>query len=211
MAWEEHYYSKLKKLPRRVKTPVPFVMREVPRFRRHKVKNILDLGCGMGRPSVHLAKSGFEVIGVDVSKSALKVANAWVHKEKLANVALINVTMTNLPFRDGCFDAVVSVSVIIHALKRNIEKTVAEIHRVLREKGLLLTNLTSIMDLRYGKGEKVEENTFKIMETFEGARFTELHHFFTKEEALEMFSRFADLKVTRLKERLHYWKLLAVK
>jgi ubiquinone/menaquinone biosynthesis C-methylase UbiE len=194
-----------------MKTPVPFVMSEVPRFKRHRVKCILDLGCGLGRPCIHLAEKGFEVVGIDISKSALRMANAWVRREKLANVALLCGAMTYLPFRDDCFDAVVSVSVVIHALKRNIEKTVAEIHRTLRKNGLLLTNLTSTKDPRYGKGEKIEDNTFKILEAFEDKRFEETHHFFTRKEALEMFSRFADSKVTLIKERPCYWKVLAVK
>jgi ubiquinone/menaquinone biosynthesis C-methylase UbiE len=194
-----------------MKTPVPFVMNEVPRFKRHKIKSILDLGCGMGRPSVHLAEKGFEVVGIDASKSALRMANTWVHGEKLANVGLVCGAMTHLPFRDDCFDAVVSVSVIIHAVKRNIEKTVAEIHRTLRKNGLLLTNLTSVKDPRYGKGEKIEDNTFKILEAFEDKRFEETHHFFTRKEALEMFSHFIGSKVTLLKEKPYYWKVLAVK
>jgi ubiquinone/menaquinone biosynthesis C-methylase UbiE len=194
-----------------MKTPVPFVMNEVPRFKRHKVKSILDLGCGLGRPCIHLAEKGFEVVGIDISKSALRMANAWVHREKLANVALLCGAMTYLPFRDDCFDAAASVSFIIHTLKRNIEKTVAEIHRTLRKKGLLLTNLTSIKDPRYGKGEKIEDNTFKILEAFEDKRFEETHHFFTKKEAVEILSHFADSKVTLMKEKPCYWKVLAVK
>ena len=117
----------------------------------------------------------------------------------------------HLPFRDGCFDAVVSVSVIIHAMKRSIEKTTAEIHRVLRENGLLLTNLTSVRDPRYGKGEKLEHNTFKIQEAFEDKRFEEIHHFFTKKEAQEMFSSWTDSKITLIPEKPFYWKALAVK
>jgi 2-polyprenyl-3-methyl-5-hydroxy-6-metoxy-1,4-benzoquinol methylase len=80
-----------------MKTPVPFVMSEVPRFKRHKVKRILDLGCGLGRPCIHLAERGFEVVGIDISKSALRMANAWVRREKLANVALLCGAMTYLP------------------------------------------------------------------------------------------------------------------
>jgi ubiquinone/menaquinone biosynthesis C-methylase UbiE len=198
-------------MPRRMKTPVPFVMNEVPRFKRNKIKHILDLGCGMGRPCVHLAEKGFEVVGIDISESALRMANTWAHREKLANVALICGAMAHLPFRDDCFDAVVSISAIIHAVKKNIEKTVAEIHRTLRKNGLLLTNLTSTKDPRYGKGEKIEGNTFKILEAFEDKRFEETHHFFTKKEAQEMFSRFTDSKVTLIKEEPYYWKVLAIK
>lgn len=194
-----------------MKTPVSFIVKEVPRFKRRKIKSILDLGCGMGRPCVHLAEKGFEVFGFDLSKSALRMANAWVHKKKLANVGLICGAMTHLPFRDNCFNAVVSVSVIIHQLKRNIEKTVSEIYRILTIKGLLLNNLTSIKDPRYGEGEKIEDNTYRILEAFEDKRFEEIHHFFTRNEALEMFSGFTSSRITLMKERPYYWKVLATK
>jgi len=210
MSWEK-YYSTLQKMPSRMNTPVPFVMKEVPRFKLRKVKSVLDLGCGMGRPCIHLAEKGFQVLGFDVSKSALRMANARVHKKKLMNATFVCGTMTNLPFRDDSFDAVVSVSVIVHQFKRNIEKTVFETHRILRKKGLLLTNLTSIKDPRYGKGEKMEDNTYRILEAFEDKHFEETHHFFTRNEASEVLSRFTISKITLMKERPYYWKVLAAK
>jgi len=49
-------------------------------------------------------------------------------------------------FADCYFDAVVSVSVIHHAIKRDIVNAVGEVYRVLKEKGLFLANLTSNKD-----------------------------------------------------------------
>jgi ubiquinone/menaquinone biosynthesis C-methylase UbiE len=198
-------------LPRRIRTPVSFVTKEVLDLKRKHVKSILDLGCGAGRPTVFLAEKGFDVVGVDISKSALKLASAWARKERLTNVALIHGTMTHLPFRHGCFDAVVSVSVIVHAMKKDIEHAMAEIHRILKKNGLLLINLTSVKDPRYGKGEEVEKDTFKILESFEDKRFEELHHFFTRKEAHEMLSHFAETKVELMNESPFYWKVMANK
>jgi 2-polyprenyl-3-methyl-5-hydroxy-6-metoxy-1,4-benzoquinol methylase len=87
-AWEK-YYSSLHKLPRRLKTPVPLLVDELPTFRRHKVKSVLDLGCGAGRNCLFLAKKGFNLMSFDISESALRKTNAWVRKEKLKNVASV--------------------------------------------------------------------------------------------------------------------------
>lgn len=210
ITWES-YYSSLRRLPRRLKKPVPFVAEDLPTLKRYKVKNVLDLGCGAGRPSVFLAKNGFDVVGVDVSKSALRIANEWVRKEKLTNAAFICGTMTHLPFRNRHFDAVISVSVIHHAVKKDIAKTIAEVYRTLKENGVFLANVASVGDPRCGAGEKVEAGTFRILEAFEEKRFEELHHFFTKQELSKLLERFSKAKVKLLKEKPNYWKITAIK
>jgi ubiquinone/menaquinone biosynthesis C-methylase UbiE len=124
--------------------------------------------------------------------------------------------MTNMPFGGCSFDAVVSVSVIHHALKNDIIKTIDEIHRVLRRNGLFLANLASVKDYRYGKGEQVENGTFRLLENFKEKRFKELHHFFTKREASKLLSRFTTIDIlpliTGTKEKPHhYWRITAIK
>ena len=210
VTWEK-YYSSLQRLPKRLKTPVPFLVKELTTFRHYHIKTVLDLGCGVGRNSIYLAKESFDVVGIDVSESALKMANGWIRKERLANVALLRGTMTNLPFRDGCFGAVVSISVIHHALKKNIVKTIVDVHRILKKNGLFFTNLASVKDSRYGESEEVENNTFRILEAFEEKRFEELHHFFTKSEASEILSCFAKAEIVPLKDKPNYWKITAIK
>ena len=207
----ERYYSTLRRLPRRLRQLAPFVVEALPTFKRCNVKNVLDLGCGVGRHCVYLAKNNFDVVGVDISMTALKMANEWRKKEKLKNITLIRATMTNLPFSDSCFDAVISVSVIHYAIKKDIVKTINEIYRALKRNGVFLTNLVSVKDPRYGTGQKVENNTFRILEAFEEKRFEELHHFFTKREISKLLAPFAKAKVELLKDRPHYWKITATK
>jgi len=208
--WES-YYSTLRRLPRRLKQLAPFVVEALPTFKRCNVKSVLDLGCGAGRHCVYLAKNNFDVVGVDISMNALKMANEWRKKEKLKNIRLIQATMTNLPFSDSCFDAVISVSVIHHAIKKDIVKTMDEVYRVLRKNGVFLTNLVSVKDPRYGTGQMVENNTFRILEAFEEKRFEELHHFFTKREISKLLAPFTKAKVELLKDKPHYWKITVTK
>jgi ubiquinone/menaquinone biosynthesis C-methylase UbiE len=153
-------------LPKRLKTPVPLLVDEVPTFKRHQVKNVLDLGCGAGRNCLFLAKEGFDVVSLDISGSALRITNARLHKERLTNVGLARGTMISLPFGSDCFDAVISISVIHHAVKKDINKIITEVYRTLRKNGMFFANVASIKDPRYGEGREVEENTFRILEAF---------------------------------------------
>lgn len=210
MTWEQ-YYSSLKRLPDRLRTPVPFLEETLPIFQQLNVKRVLDLGCGAGRSSIYLANRGFDVVGVDVSKSALKLASKWAEKEKLRAVTFTLGTMTSVPFVDCSFDAVVSVSVIHHGVKKDIIRTIAEVHRILKKNGIFLANIASTKDPRCGEGEKIEENTFRILEAFEEYRFEELHHFFTKEEACKILSCFSKADVELLNEKPNYLKVTAVK
>lgn len=213
--WEE-YYSALCQLPKRLKKPVPFVVEALPLFRDYGVKAVLDLGCGLGRHCIYLAKMGFKVIGIDISRSALKTAKAWSRMEKIGNVTVLRATMTNLPFISQCFQAAFSISVIHHSVKREIRRTTEEIYRVLNNNGLFLANLLSTEDYRHGSGQEVEDGTFIVSEDFEEKRFDEIHHFFTKKEIQDLLANFRKIKIESIqsgkKERLHcYWGVTAIK
>jgi ubiquinone/menaquinone biosynthesis C-methylase UbiE len=198
-------------MPKRLRKTAQFVEDAVPDLKKHKVKKVLDLGCGAGRHSVLLASVGFEVIGMDISKNALKMARRWVQKYRLKNVALVCAAMTSIPINDCCLDAVVSVSVIHHALKNDIIRTVSEVCRILAQNGWFIANLASVNDPRYGTGRRIEKNTFSILEGYEEKRFGELHHFFTKHEAVRLLSLFSKMDVTCLEDKPNYWKVVAIK
>lgn len=208
--WEE-YYSTLKRMPRRMKKTAQFIVDAVPDLKNQNVKKVLDLGCGAGRHSILLANNGFEVIGIDISKSALKMAIHWTRKERLGNVAFVRATMTNVPLKDCCLNAVISVSVIHHGFKKDIETTVKEVYRTLQKNGKFLANLASVKDSRYGKGQRLARNTFLILESYEKDRFEELHHFLTKQEVSRLLRGFTRMQLGVAKEKPNYWEILAVK
>ena len=212
--WEE-YYSVLHKLPDWLKEPVPFIVDSLSLFKEHGTQRILDLGCGVGRNSIYLGKEGFDVVGVDISRSALKKTKAWSKIEGIPNVTVLQASMTLLPFIRQTFHAVVSVSVIHHALKKDIQKTIREIHRVLKDNGLFIANLLSTKDYRYGSGEKLENETFKVLDEFEEKQFQEVHHFFSNKEILTLLAKFKKTHIEPLQSRTEqpheYWKVTTTK
>lgn len=212
--WEE-YYSILNQLPEWLRKPVPFIADSTSLFKKHGTQRILDLGCGAGRNSIYLGKKGFDVVGVDTSRSALKKTKAWSKIEGIQNITVLRASMTHLPFIRQAFHAVISVSVIHHALKKEIQKTIQEIHTILKENGLFIANLLSTKDNRYGSGEKLEKGTFKIPEKFQEKQFQEMHHFFSKKETYTLLTKFKNTHIkllqTRTKQPHKYWKVTATK
>jgi ubiquinone/menaquinone biosynthesis C-methylase UbiE len=95
---------------------------------------VLDLGCGSGRD---LAPWGVtaadEVTGLDIDDSCLAIA-----KVRFSNRTYLQGAGECLPFEDEGFDRVVSAVALPYM---NIQKTLAEIHRVLVPGGGLSLSL----------------------------------------------------------------------
>jgi cyclopropane fatty-acyl-phospholipid synthase-like methyltransferase len=64
---------------------------------------ILDIPCGNGRHSIALAKQGFRVTGIDITKHFIREAEAAAKKENL-HVEFLNKDMRNISY-SGRFDA----------------------------------------------------------------------------------------------------------
>ena len=80
-------------------------------FREHKVKTILDVGCGTGDHSIEFAKDGFTVVGVD--RSASMIAEANRRKVGLSSKAYANVHFWHKETEDVLYDLDVSYDAIL--------------------------------------------------------------------------------------------------
>lgn len=69
--------------------------------------HILDLGCGVGRHSLELARRGFKVTGIDRTESYIKHAREQADNEKL-DVEFVRSDMRTF-CRPGAFDAVINL------------------------------------------------------------------------------------------------------
>ncbi len=61
--------------------------------KEHGARIFLNLGCGVGRNSIYLGQEGFDVIGVDISRSALKKTRVWAKNEGIPNVMVLRCSM----------------------------------------------------------------------------------------------------------------------
>lgn len=69
---------------------------------------VLDLGCGAGHVTFHVAPEVEEVVAYDLSADMLAVVKAAAAERGLANVVLQQGVAERLPFADASFDAVMS-------------------------------------------------------------------------------------------------------
>lgn len=104
---------------------------------------VLDIGCNDGSISKLVAKKCRELVGIDVNKEILEVAEKRLKRAKLKNFKLQIVNAENaLPFKNGQFDVVVAIDVIEHISQ--YEKAIADINRILKPKGKFLLAVPNV-------------------------------------------------------------------
>jgi len=93
---------------------------------------ILDIGCGTGEQSLFLAKRGYQVIGVDISREMLLKANENTKEGKLKdNISLVIASAEALPFRDKSFDGLISIFGVFNHIPK-ADHAFQETYRVLK-------------------------------------------------------------------------------
>lgn len=99
---------------------------------------VLDVCCGSGAsaiPAVEIVGRGGSVVGVDLAENLLDLARAKAKQRGLENIDFRSGDLTNLPFSDNSFDAVVCVFGIFFV--PDMEAALRELKRVLRTGGRL--------------------------------------------------------------------------
>ncbi|BBC29260.1 hypothetical protein SGFS_005510 [Streptomyces graminofaciens] len=99
---------------------------------------VLDVGCGVGKPAVRLAReTGAVVKGVNVSRNQIEVANSLAQAEGLQDRLVFEIAdAMNLPYADDSFDRVWALESMFHMPDRG--QVMGEMARVLKPGGRLV-------------------------------------------------------------------------
>lgn len=94
---------------------------------------VVDVGCGPGRITGHLADLGVDVSGVDLSPGMVAEA-----RRRRPDIDFSTGSLSALGLLDASVTGVVAWYSIIHTPPPSLPEVVAELHRVIRPNGLLL-------------------------------------------------------------------------
>lgn len=189
-------------------TPDPFVIEQLPHLHAAHVHRVLDLGFGVGRHAVLLAREGFDVYGIDASENGLAYANQWAAEEGVT-LRLSTGDMGKLPFEDNFFDAVLTWNVVYHGMMDEIAQTRQEILRCLRPHGHLILTLISTKHHKCGQGDEIEPHTYVI--PGEGEK-SHPHHYFDRDEVDAYLDGFTVLRCEDVEQAgvdTYHWQIFA--
>ncbi|MCA8929239.1 MAG: class I SAM-dependent methyltransferase [Alphaproteobacteria bacterium] len=175
--------------------PDPVVLHWGQARREDGAETALDLGCGIGRHSLALARLGFVTTAFDASLAGLEYAREAAEEEGLA-IIFERGEMTALPFPDASFDYVLALNVIYHGDADVVRKTLQEVRRVLKPGGVYQGTMLSKRNARYGEGTEIAPDTY----IRQGAGGDKDHpHFYCN--AAELVALFEGFEVLALEDR----------
>lgn len=112
---------------------------------------VLDAGCGSGRNSSYLLKSGFEVFGIDQSTEAIAYLQQKLPPElSQASENFQLGVIEKMPYPQAHFDWVIC-NAVLHFAKNptHFEAMVSEMLRVLKPTGILFARLASDIGIQH--------------------------------------------------------------
>lgn len=93
---------------------------------------ILDIGCGPGNDTTYFVEKGFNVVGIDLSKEMIGLAS-----ERETRARFFEMDMRHLSFDDDSFDGIWASFSFLHIKESDVEDTLQQFKRVLRNGGHL--------------------------------------------------------------------------
>lgn len=124
----DNYYDNIKNF--RESSFAKFTLKYLKRKRRGK--KIIDIGCGNGRDSLYFYKQNLDVVGIDISKRAIKKNSSYSKaKLKFVNLDIGKKTIS------GKFDFIYS-RFFLHAINEKTENKLLNLVNKIKKKNTLL-------------------------------------------------------------------------
>jgi len=152
---------------------------ETIKFLKSQEGKILDLGSGSGRYLTKI-KNG-EMYLIDFSEEMIKLAKQHSREKKIPAKFFVS-EMSNLPFEDGFFDGAIANSSFHCIEKKEQEKTVKELYRVLKPGAKTEISVWNINSKRFKNSPKEKYISWRD----KGKRY---YYLFDEEEIINLLKK----------------------
>jgi len=174
-------------------------------FQENNIKNIIELGAGLGRDTIFFAKNSIYVEALDYSKASIeniKNKSIKLNLSKFIKLKLFDIRK-KLPFNDNSIEGCFSHMLYCMALSNHdLENLNSEIYRILKPGGINIYTARHTDDQDYKNGIHVGEDLY------ENDGF--IVHFFSKSKINQLSKDFKILNIEKFEEGKFPRKLFRV-
>ncbi|MBY9004183.1 MAG: methyltransferase domain-containing protein [Candidatus Lokiarchaeota archaeon] len=147
-------------------------------FKKHGLHKILVPGAGYGRNTKLFSDSNLGVVGIEISESAINIARSFNPKTQFFQGSVLD-----MPFDDVKYDGIYSCNVLHLLLKDDRILFLKKCYNQLKLNGFAFFAVFSDKEKSFGKGKRIEENTYE-------SKPWRPTHYFTEFDLKEHFKEF---------------------
>lgn len=189
--WEK-FFAEKQELWGSKPVPSSFIVKDY--FLENGVKNILIPGFGYGRNARVFLDSGINVTGIEVSKSAIKLAKKYINE----NTKIYHGSVCDMPYDNKKYDGIFCYS-LIHLLNQNErKKLISDCYNQLSEDRYMFFLAISKKAKTYGSGKFISKDRYEL---HKGVRM----YFYDEESVKKEFSKFGLIDIQEIEEDFPFY------
>ncbi|MHC4172315.1 MAG: class I SAM-dependent methyltransferase [Planctomycetota bacterium] len=119
----------------------------------------IDLGCGTGNYAIYLASAGFDVTGIDISPTAIRIAEENARNKGVKCNFLVADVLGELDEVKKAFDFVYDWGLLHHIFPADRGKYVENVHKILNTGGKYLSVCFSEKEPQFGGSGKYRDTS----------------------------------------------------
>lgn len=169
--------------------PADSAIETVDLFRKNGLNKILIPGFGYGRNAKIFTDNGFEVIGIEISKTAIALANKYYGTK----VKVFHGAVSAMPFDRELYDGIFCYALIHLLNEKERAKLIKDCFNQLRPNGYMVFVAISKNTTTYGEGIQLSKNRF---ETKHGVKL----FYYDSESVDQEFGNFGIMEAKEINE-----------
>ncbi|WP_066223222.1 class I SAM-dependent methyltransferase [Formosa haliotis] len=158
-------------------------------FQKKGFKNILIPGFGYGRNAKIFSENGFNVTGIEISKTAINIATKQFDKD----IKIYHGSVTEMPFDTIQYDGIFCYALIHLLNQKDRAKLISDCFNQLKPGGYMVFVAISTSDRSYGKGKLLDKDLYL---TKHGVAL----FFYNEDSITEAFKDFGLMKTKEISE-----------